>query len=65
MVAQAEAPHCYILVFFFHSFQRWEKGVIRGIPRGIYPSQAENDPKTIEVRVEMVPEKECVNRSHF
>ena len=39
--------------------------MIRGIPRGIYPSQAENDPKTIEVRVEMVPEKECVNRSHF
>ena len=57
MGAQDEVPHCYIVVFFFHLFQRWEMGVIIGIPRGIYPHQAENAPKTIEVRVEMVPEK--------
>ena len=62
--AQSEVPHCYIFVFF-HSFQRWERGVIRGIPRGIYPHQAENAAKTIEVRVEIVPEKEGVSRSHF
>ena len=59
MGAQAEVPHCYILVFF-HSFLRWERGVIRGIKRGIFPHQAENFPKTIEMRVLRVPEKECV-----
>ena len=61
--AQAKVPHGYVLVFF-HSFQRWERGVIRGIPRGIYPHQAERAPKSIEVRVEMVPGEECVDRSH-
>ena len=30
-------PHCYIFSIFFHSIQRWEMGVIRGIQRGNYP----------------------------
>ena len=54
MGAQAEVPHCYILVFF-HSFQRWERGVMRGIKRGIFPHQAENAPKTIKMGVQRVP----------
>ena len=65
MGAQAEVSHYYILVKKMHSFQHWKKGCAKRNTKGFYPHQAETAPKTVQVRVEMVPDKKMCEQKSF